>query len=192
VLLCHVNKNNEGYILASNVVKITERQLQILKELYNAGKSVKVHTIVLTQNELSDSLGITRQALSNHLRKLRDIDFIRTGRGFIDLTNKALEALGESVTEAFVFIQIDPEQRIEAYDKIKSLRSQRLFRVTGSELDLIAQVGRAKLDSFLRDLVGIAGVVDIRLVPKICYATYNLLSKITCDSNWQGFYEDIV
>jgi DNA-binding Lrp family transcriptional regulator len=158
VLLCHVNKNNEGYILASNVVKITERQLQILKELYNAGKSVKVHTIVLTQNELSDSLGITRQALSNHLRKLRDIDFIRTGRGFIDLTNKALEALGESVTEAFVFIQIDPEQRIEAYDKIKSLRSQRLFRVTGSELDLIAQVGRAKLDSFLRDLVGIAGV----------------------------------
>jgi DNA-binding Lrp family transcriptional regulator len=144
--------------LASNVVKITERQLQILKELYNAGKSVKVHTIVLTQNELSESLGITRQALSNHLRKLRDIDFIRTGRGFIDLTNKALEALGESVTEAFVFIQIDPEQRIDAYDKIKALRSQRLFRVTGSELDLIAQVGRAKLDSFLKDLVGITGV----------------------------------
>ena len=144
--------------MASNVVKITERQLQILKELYNTGKSVKVHTIVLTQNELSDSLGITRQALSNHLRKLRDIDFIRTGRGFIDLTNKALEALGESVTEAFVFIQIDPEQRIDAYDKIKALRSQRLFRVTGSDLDLIAQVGRAKLDSFLKDLVGIAGV----------------------------------
>ncbi|MHA2061770.1 MAG: helix-turn-helix domain-containing protein [Candidatus Sifarchaeia archaeon] len=144
--------------MASNVVKITERQLQILKELYNAGKSVKVHTIVLTQNELSESLGITRQALSNHLRKLRDIDFIRTGRGFIDLTNKALEALGESVTEAFVFIQIDPEQRIDAYDKIKALRSQRLFRVTGSELDLIAQVGRAKLDSFLKDLVGITGV----------------------------------
>ena len=144
--------------MASNVVKITERQLQILKELYNAGKSVKVHTIVLTQNELSESLGITRQALSNHLRKLRDIDFIRTGRGFIDLTNKALEALGESVTEAFVFIQIDPEQRIDAYDKIKALRSQRLFRVTGSDLDLIAQVGRAKLDSFLKDLVGITGV----------------------------------
>ena len=144
--------------MASNVVKITERQLQILKELYNAGKSVKVHTIVLTQNELSESLGITRQALSNHLRKLRDIDFIRTGRGFIDLTNKALEALGESVTEAFVFIQIDPEQRIDAYDRIKALRSQRLFRVTGSELDLIAQVGRAKLDSFLKDLAGIGGV----------------------------------
>jgi len=143
--------------MAINVVKITERQLQILQKLYNSGKSVKVHTIILTQNELSAGLGITRQALSNHLRKLRDIDFIRTGRGFIDLTNKALEALGESVTEAFVFIKIDPEQRIEAYDKIKALRSQRLFRVTG-EIDLIAQVGRAKLDFFLKELSGIAGI----------------------------------
>ncbi len=69
-----------------------------------------------------------------------------------------MEALGESVTEAFVFIQIDPERRIEAYDKIKALRAQRLFRVTGSELDLIAQVGRAKLDSFLKDLAAISGV----------------------------------
>lgn len=69
-----------------------------------------------------------------------------------------MEALGESVTEAFVFIQIDPERRIEAYDQIKALRAQRLFRVTGSELDLIAQVGRAKLDLFLKDLAGISGV----------------------------------
>jgi len=34
-----------------------------------------------------------------------------------------MEALGESVTEAFVFIQIDPERRIEAYDRIKALRA---------------------------------------------------------------------
>jgi len=30
--------------------------------------------------------------------------------------------------------------------------------VTGSELDLIAQVGRAKLDSFLKELAAISGV----------------------------------
>jgi DNA-binding Lrp family transcriptional regulator len=143
--------------MAEKTVRITERQLHILKKLYAAGKSVKVHTIVLTQNKLSAGLGITRQALSNHLRKLRDIDFIRTGRGFIDLTDRALEALGESVTEAFVFIKVDPHHRIDAYERIKALRTQRLFRVTG-EIDLIAQVGRAKLDSFLKELSGIEGV----------------------------------
>ncbi len=145
--------------MSEDVIKITERQLYILKKLYNSGKRIKVHSVYRTQNGLANELGITRQALSNHLRKLRDIDFIRTGRGFIDLTDKALEALGETGAEAFVFIKIAPQHREKAYSIIKTLSPQKLFRVTG-EVDLIAQVGRAKLDNFLKDVSSVEGVIN--------------------------------
>ncbi len=68
------------------------RQLKLLRKLYEEGKTIEVHTVEKTQDELSKELGITRQALSNHLKVLKELGYIRTGRGFIDLTEKALSS----------------------------------------------------------------------------------------------------
>jgi DNA-binding MarR family transcriptional regulator len=82
---------------------LTDRQLQLLKLLYNISNSTKVFTVKRTQGELARELNLTRQALNVHLRRLREENLIRTGRGFIDLTERALQILGVGVSEAFVF-----------------------------------------------------------------------------------------
>ncbi|MEM2144211.1 MAG: Lrp/AsnC family transcriptional regulator [Candidatus Jordarchaeaceae archaeon] len=139
--------------------KLTEKQIQILKKLYENSKSIRVCTIYKTQTALAKDIGVTRQGLSNHLRKLRDNDFIRTGRGFIDLTSKALGALGESDADAFVFIKVFPQKRVKAYEEIKNAGASRLFRVTGT-VDIIAQVSKSKLDRFLKIVSEIDGVEE--------------------------------
>lgn len=142
-----------------NVFKLTEKQIQILKKLHDNGKNIRVCSIYRTQTALAKEMGITRQGLSNHLRKLRDGNFIRTGRGFIDLTSKALSLLGESDTDAFVFIKVFPQKRIKAYEEIKNAGASRIFRVTGT-VDIIALVTQPKLDKFLKIVSEIDGVEE--------------------------------
>ena len=138
---------------------LTERQIQILRKLYENGRSMQVCSVYKTQSSLAKDMGITRQGLSNHLRKLRDNGFIRTGRGFIDLTSKALSALGESDIDAFVFVKVFPQKRVKAYEQIRKAGASRLFRVTGT-VDIIAQVTQSKLDKFLKKVSEIDGVEE--------------------------------
>lgn len=145
--------------MTSYVAKLTDRQFEILKKLYESGRPVKVYSIHKTQKRLADELGITRQALSNHLRKLREMGFVRTGRGFIDLTEKALATLGEERADAFVFIKVLPQFRNEAYNAIRKIGVSNLYRVTG-EIDLIALLSRTRLDEFLKEVSKIKGVVE--------------------------------
>ena len=138
---------------------LTERQIQILRKLYENGRSMQVCSVYKTQSSLAKDMGITRQGLSNHLRKLRDNGFIRTGRGFIDLTSKALSALGESDIDAFVFMKVFPQKRVKAYEQIRKAGASRLFRVTGT-VDIIAQVTQSKLDKFLKKVSERDGVEE--------------------------------
>ncbi|MHA1262740.1 MAG: Lrp/AsnC family transcriptional regulator [Candidatus Freyarchaeota archaeon] len=138
---------------------LTERQIQILRKLYENGRSMQVCSVYKTQSSLAKDMGITRQGLSNHLRKLRDNGFIRTGRGFIDLTSKALSALGESGIDSFVFMKVFPQKRVKAYEQIRKAGASRLFRVTGT-VDIIAQVTQSKLDKFLKKVSEIDGVEE--------------------------------
>ncbi|AHF81329.1 Transcriptional regulator, AsnC family [Thermococcus paralvinellae] len=117
-------------------VSLTTRQIELLRKLYKEGKTIEVHTVEKTQDELAEELGITRQALSNHLKVLKDLGYIRTGRGFIDLTEKALELLGERKGDVFVFVKIEPTKRKQVYDAIKKLKVKRVYRVTG-DIELI-------------------------------------------------------
>jgi len=138
---------------------LTDRQIQILRMLYKISNSTNVFTVKKTQGELARELNLTRQALNIHLRRLREESLIRTGRGFIDLTEKALQTLGVGTSEAFVFLKIQPPQREHVYEKIRKLSSSKLFRVTG-EIDLVAIVPQAQLDSFLESVSGIDGVIS--------------------------------
>ena len=115
----------------------------------------------MKQNELADDLGISRQALNVHLRKLRDFGYIRTGRGFIDVTEEGLKGLGLSTTPAFIFIKVSPHNREDAYKKIMGFPVQRLFRVAG-DMDAVIIIEREKLEETLRNLAFIDGVQDTK------------------------------
>ena len=115
----------------------------------------------MKQDELSSQLGISRQALNVHLRKLKNTGYIRTGRGFIDVTEEGLNALGISTTPAFILLKVSPVKRISVYEKIKELSITRAFRIAG-EVDALIIVERENLDEMLKKLYGIEGIEDTR------------------------------
>jgi DNA-binding Lrp family transcriptional regulator len=129
--------------------------------LYDKGKSTSTYTLHLKQDELASILDISRQALNVHLRKLRELNYIRTGRGFIDVTEKGLTALGLSSTPAFILVKVSPLKRSYAYDKIKELTVQRAFRIAG-DVDALVLVEREKLDETLKRLSTIDGIQDTK------------------------------
>jgi DNA-binding Lrp family transcriptional regulator len=129
--------------------------------LYDKGRSTSTYTLHLKQDELASILDISRQALNVHLRKLRELNYIRTGRGFIDVTEKGLTALGLSSTPAFILVKVSPLKRSYAYDKIKELTVQRAFRIAG-DVDALVLVEREKLDETLKRLSTIDGIQDTK------------------------------
>jgi len=139
----------------------TKRSLQLLRMLYEKGKASNTFTLHIKQDALATQLGISRQALNVHLRKLRDLNCIRTGRGFIDVTEKGLNMLGMSSTPAFILIRVSPVKRIHVYEKIRELTVQRAFRITG-DFDALLLVEREKLDEVLKKLYAIEGIQDTR------------------------------
>jgi DNA-binding Lrp family transcriptional regulator len=140
---------------------LTKRSIQLLKMLYEKGSSTSTYTLRLKQDELAEQLGISRQALNVHLRKLKSREYIRTGRGFIDVTEKGLNALGVSTAPAFILIKVSPIKRIQVYEKIKELAVTRAFRIAG-EVDALIIVERENLDETLQKLYAIDGIQDTR------------------------------
>ena len=140
---------------------LTKRSVQLLRTLYEKGKSTTTYTLRVKQDELSTELGISRQALNVHLRKLKNRGYIRTGRGFVDVTEKGLSALGFSTTPAFILIKVSPVKRIQVYEKIKEIPVSKVFRIAG-EVDALIIVERENLDKILKKLCEIDGVQDTR------------------------------
>jgi DNA-binding Lrp family transcriptional regulator len=140
---------------------LTKRSVQLLKKLYEKGQSTNTYTLSVKQDELSAQLGISRQALNVHLRKLKNRGYIRTGRGFIDVTDKGLKALGVSTTPAFILIKVSPTKRIQVYDKIREIAVTRAFRIAG-EVDGLIIIDRENLDEILKKLYAINGIQDTR------------------------------
>ena len=135
--------------------------MQLLQMLYGKGLATNTYSLHMKQSDLAKQLGISRQALNVHLRKLRNLSYIRTGRGFIDVTEKGLNALGISSNPAFVFIKVSPRKRGEVYRKIKQLVIQRAFRIAG-DVDALIMVERTRLDEVLSKLSYIEGVKDTK------------------------------
>jgi DNA-binding Lrp family transcriptional regulator len=140
---------------------LTKRSMQLLSLLYQKGESTNAYTLHMKQDTLAKQLGISRQALNVHLRKLRDLNYIRTGRGFIDVTEGGLNALGISSVPAFVLIKVSPLKRSYVYQRIKELSIQRAFRIAG-DMDALAMVEREKLDEVLSKLSAVDGILDTK------------------------------
>ena len=137
--------------------KISDKALALLKLLNAFGVAEKVKTFTISQEELAQKLNITRQALSIHLRELKNAGLIRTGRKFIDITEKGIAFLEGKDNFAFVFIQVSPKFRNIVYDKLKKLDADNIYRITG-DIDIIAIVKKEKLDDFLKDVNSIIGI----------------------------------
>ncbi|MCW4045348.1 MAG: Lrp/AsnC family transcriptional regulator [Candidatus Bathyarchaeota archaeon] len=140
---------------------LTKRSVKLLKMLYEKGRSTSTYTLRVKQDELSDQLSISRQALNVHLRKLKNAGYIRTGRGFLDVTEKGLSALGVSTTPAFILLKVSPIKRIQVYNQIKEIAVTRAFRIAG-EVDALIIVERENLDEILKKLYAIEGIQDTR------------------------------
>jgi DNA-binding Lrp family transcriptional regulator len=140
---------------------LTRHSVQLLRMLYEKGKPTSIYSLHMKQETLAKELGVSRQALNVHLRKLRNAGYIRTGRGFIDVTEKGLSALGLSVSLAFVLMKISPIKRISVYERIKELPVQRAFRIAG-DVDGLLIVEREKLDEVLKKSYSIDGIQDTR------------------------------
>ncbi|MEM4700250.1 MAG: Lrp/AsnC family transcriptional regulator [Candidatus Nezhaarchaeales archaeon] len=110
-----------------------------------------------SQSLLAKELGITRQALSMHLHRLREEGLIRTGRGFIELTPKALELLGVKREDSFVFVRVEPRLREQVYANVLKMPVKQVYRVTG-DVDLILVLEQSALAEVLRDLSKMTGV----------------------------------
>jgi len=137
------------------------RPFRLLRMMYAQGSPVTIYTIQIKQSELAKQLEISRQALNVHLRKLRDLGCIRTGRGFIDVTEEGLNALGVSVNPAFIFIKISPLKREEAYREMSNFPIQRIFRVAG-DMDAMLLVEQENLDETLRRLALLEGIKETK------------------------------
>jgi len=146
---------------ATTLEALTKRSIQLLKLLYEKGKLTSIYSTNIRQSDLAKELGISRQALNLHLRRLRNLNYIRTGRGFIDVTEKGLNALGFSSTPSFILVKVSTHKRSEVYKKISEIALLRAFRVAG-DVDAVLIVDRDKLNEVLRTLAEIEGVKDTR------------------------------
>ena len=140
---------------------LTKRSVQLLRKLFEKARFTTNYTLNAKQDELSAQLGISRQAYNVHLRKLKNRGYIRTGRGFIDITEKGLSALGISSTPAFILIKVSPAKRVEVYEKIKSIAVLQAFRIAG-EVDALIVIESENLDEILKQLCDMDGVQETR------------------------------
>ena len=140
---------------------LPRRPLHLLRMLYANGKSTTSYSLSVKQTELAEQLDISRQALSSHLRKLRRNGYIRTGRGFIDVTEKGLAILGISTNPAYVLIKVSPTKRDVAYQKLQEFPIKKIFRVKG-DMDAVLIVELEKLDEAIQKLCSIDAIEEIK------------------------------
>lgn len=138
---------------------LTKREYEILKKLYRDSERTEVFTVKKSQEEVSEELGITRQALNNHLRELKKLNFVRTGRKFIDITEEAIKFLEKDDGQSYIFIKIKPNLRKVAFEKLKEISAAQIFRVTG-EVDAIVSVSESRLDRTLNEINSIRGIEE--------------------------------
>ena len=140
---------------------LTKRSVQLLRKLFEKARFTTNYTLSAKQDELSTQLGISRQAYNVHLRRLKNRGYIRTGRGFIEITEKGLSALGISSTPAFILIRVSPAKRAEVYEKLTKIAVLQAFSVAG-EVDSLIVIESENLDDVLKQLCDMDGVQETR------------------------------
>jgi DNA-binding Lrp family transcriptional regulator len=145
---------------------LTRKSSQLLKMLWNNGTRHTVYSFYANQKDIARKWNVTRQALSIHFRRLRESGMVQIGRGFINVTEEGLRAIGYNSNPVIVMVRISPNKRLEVFPKIITLPVAEVFRVTG-EVDLVLILDQDKLDQTLAMLASIDGVVETKSLVSI-------------------------
>jgi DNA-binding Lrp family transcriptional regulator len=140
---------------------ITRKSSQLLEMLLQNGNRRTVCTFTSTQAELAQKLKITRQALSVHFRRLRSLGLIQVGRGFINVTEDGMEAMGHNTNPVVLMVRVHPQNRLEAFARIRELPVASILRVTG-DWDLVLMTEQEHLDHILSALSRVEGVQETK------------------------------
>jgi len=139
----------------------TRTTYKLLEFLKNNAVGEYVYKVDIKQSDLAKMLNITRQALSVKLRPLIQGGYIRTGRGFIEITEKGMMLLGYLTTPVFILVSVEPSKREEIYQKLVDLNIGRIHRVSG-DVDLLIQVDGSRAAEVLNFLSKLAGVKETK------------------------------
>jgi DNA-binding Lrp family transcriptional regulator len=86
---------------------------------------------------------------------------IQVGRGFVNITDDGLRALGLNVNPVIVTVKIPPQRRFETIQKIKEISVNEVLRVTG-ESDLVLIVEQHRFDEILTKLSAIDDGLEVK------------------------------
>ena len=140
---------------------LTKSAYKLLSYLKKRAVGEYVYRVNIKQSDLAKELKISRQALSVKLKPLIERGFVRTGRGFIEITEKGLMALGHYSKPAFILVSVEPEMRDEVYREIAIRKFGKVSRVAG-DVDLIIEVEGSRATEVLDFLSNLKGVTKTR------------------------------
>jgi len=153
-----MSKDELGNLVFPRPTKTTYKLLEFLKE--NATGEY-VYRVDIKQSDLAKMLGITRQALSIKLKPFIKSGIIRTGRGFIEITEKGMMLLGYITKPVYIMVRVDPEKRVHVYNELKKLSYGKVSRVSG-DFDLIIEVDGSRASDVLNLLSRLSGIEDTK------------------------------
>ncbi|MGC8582139.1 MAG: ArsR family transcriptional regulator [Thermoproteus sp.] len=142
-------------------LRLTDRQVQILQHLLQRAQPMRVYTVYGDQDEIARELGMTRQALAIHLKRLKELGLVRTGREFVDVTEKAVKFLKGQSNDVIVLVKVEPKYRDKVYDFSKKLPIEKALRLAG-EYDLAVITQETVLDKVLDSLNNLEGVKETK------------------------------
>lgn len=146
---------------ATEELRLTDRQVQILQHLLQRAQPMRVYTVYGDQDEIARELGMTRQALAIHLKRLKELGLVRTGREFVDVTEKAVKFLKGQSNDVIVLVKVEPRYRDKVYDFAKKLPIEKALRLAG-EYDLAITTQETVLDKVLDALNNMEGVRETK------------------------------
>ncbi len=140
---------------------LSKSEYRLLSFLKERSKGEYVYRVDLKQSELADKLKISRQALSVKLRPLIDRGYIRTGRGFVELTEKSMAAMSLFGKPAYILVKIEPDKREKVHKALIEAKLGRVNRVAG-DVDLILEVDGSKASKVLDVVSGMKGILTTK------------------------------
>jgi DNA-binding Lrp family transcriptional regulator len=149
------------HVTRNSIQTLTRKSTHILRLLSEHGDRRTVYSFYTNQTELAHKLHITRQALSVHFKRLRESGFVQIGRGFVNVTEDGLKAIGRNLNPVIVTLRLSPQNRLEAFAKVRDLPAIEIFRVTG-DWDVVLVVAQDDLDEVMQVLDGVEGVLETR------------------------------
>lgn len=142
-------------------VPLTKSAYKLLSLLRKKAVGEYVYRVSIKQSDLAKELKISRQALSVKLKPLVERGYVRTGRGFIEITEKGLMVLGYYSKPAYIMVSIQPETRDEIYRRISARKLGKVNRVAG-DVDLIIEVEGSRATEVLDFLSNLKGVTKTK------------------------------